>query len=146
MALGGGFPVGAMLAKDSVAAAISHGDHGSTYGGNPLACSAACAVLQTIIEDTLAGKAAEKGEYLTNIIKEKSKDLDCIKDIRGKGLMIGVELSFSGRPVVEEMLKQGVLSNCTHDNVMRLVPPLIISSRELDMLANALVNSIKAVQ
>ncbi|MDZ7715602.1 MAG: aspartate aminotransferase family protein [Balneolaceae bacterium] len=145
-AMGGGFPVGAMMAKESVASAMKHGDHGTTYGGNPLACAAAFAALQTIREDNLPDEASKKGSYLINQIREKTKGLDCIHDIRGKGLMIGVELSFPGRPVVEEMLQRGVLSNCTHGNVMRLVPPLIISSQEIDLLANTLSDSIKAVQ
>lgn len=145
-AMGGGFPIGAMMAKESVASVMKHGEHGSTYGGNPLACAAAYATLQTVIDDGLAEQAQKKGAYLMETIKKQSKNMDCVTDIRGRGLMIGVELSFPGRAVVEEMLKRSVLSNCTHGNVMRLVPPLIIPKDELDTLTNVLVDSIKAAQ
>lgn len=145
-AMGGGFPVGAMLCRQETASVMKHGDHGSTYGGNPLACAAAHAALTAIVEENLADAAREKGDYLINKLKEASAKIESIADIRGKGLMIGVELSYNGRPVVEEMLKRGVLSNCTHGNVMRLVPPLIISYDELDRLTDVLVESIKITQ
>jgi len=145
-AMGGGFPVGAMLCRQETASVMKHGDHGSTYGGNPLASAAAHASITAILEENLVDAAREKGDYLINQLKEASAKIESIADIRGKGLMIGVELSFNGRPVVEEMLKRGVLSNCTHGNVMRLVPPLVISLEELDRLARVLVESIETTQ
>ncbi len=141
--MGGGFPIGAMICSNTVAKTMSYGDHGSTYGGNPLACAASLAALTTIIEDNLSQQAVEKGDYLKHKIKDLSSGLSEIVDIRGRGLMLGVELSFEGRPVVEEMMHQGVLSNCTQGNVMRLVPPLVIDEEGLSTLAEVLVSSIQ---
>lgn len=143
-AMGGGFPIGAMLCTDRVAETMSYGDHGSTYGGNPLACAASIAALNTIIEEDLAEQAKEKGDFLKNQIAAVAGELPVIQDIRGRGLMIGVELSFDGREVVEEMLSLGVLSNCTQGNVMRLVPPLVTSKEDLSILADTLIKAIKS--
>lgn len=145
-ALGGGFPIGAVIAREEVASAISHGEHGTTYGGNPLACAASLAALSTIIDDDLAGQATEKGEYFMNKVRNVAKDWDAIKEVRGKGLMIGVELNFEGGEVVEKMMERGVLSNCASDTVMRIVPPLIISREELDQVFDVLIESIKEVE
>jgi len=122
---------------------MSYGDHGSTYGGNPLACAASLAALNTVVDENLTEQAAEKGNFLKQKIKDLSTDVSEITDIRGRGLMIGVELSFEGRPVVEEMMHQGVLSNCTQGNVMRLVPPLVIKEEGLSTLAAVLISAIK---
>jgi acetylornithine/N-succinyldiaminopimelate aminotransferase len=145
-ALGGGFPIGAVIAREEVASAISHGEHGTTYGGNPLACAASLAALSTIIDEDLAGQATEKGEYFMNKVRGVAEGWDAIKEVRGKGLMIGVELNFEGGEVVEKMMERGVLSNCASDTVMRIVPPLIISRKELDKIFDVLVESIKVVE
>jgi acetylornithine/N-succinyldiaminopimelate aminotransferase len=145
-AMGGGFPIGGMLCRQKVADVMHHGDHGSTYGGNPLACAASSAAIEAILEENLAKEADDKGRYLTNLLEKKIKHSDKVTDIRGRGLMIGVELSFNGRAVVEEMLKRRILSNCTHGNVMRLVPPLVITEKELDRLADVLAESIDSAQ
>jgi acetylornithine/N-succinyldiaminopimelate aminotransferase len=142
-AMGGGFPIGGMLCTNTVAQTMDYGDHGSTYGGNPLACAASLAALNTIVDEKLAQQAQEKGTFLKNKISELAADHPAIRDIRGRGLMIGVELSFNGRDVVEKMMRQGILSNCTQGNVMRLVPPLVISEEDLATLAEVLIDSIK---
>ncbi|NGP86738.1 aspartate aminotransferase family protein [Fodinibius halophilus] len=142
-AMGGGFPIGAMVCSDKVAETLSYGDHGSTYGGNPLACAASLAALNTVIDDNLTKQAAQKGSFLKNLLVELSAGIIEVTDIRGKGLMIGVELSFDGRQVVEEMMQLGVLSNCTQGNIIRLVPPLTISKEDLTTLAEVLIASIK---
>jgi acetylornithine/N-succinyldiaminopimelate aminotransferase len=144
-AMGGGFPIGGMFCTNEVAETMSYGDHGSTYGGNPLACAASLAAINTLQDEKLDEKAAEKGSFLMDKLKEMGDKLPAIKDIRGRGLMIGVELAFEGRPVVEEMMKNGVLSNCTHGNVMRLVPPLITSKENLSTLADVLISAIKKI-
>lgn len=144
-ALGGGFPTGAMMAKESVASVMKYGSHGSTFGGNPLACTAAVASLTAVIDEDLIQQAAEKGTWLKQYLKKEAPSNRAIKDIRGKGLMMGVELTFEGRPVVEEMLKRGVLSNCTQGNVIRLVPPLVITRTELQKVADVLIASINQV-
>lgn len=142
-AMGGGFPIGGMLCKKKVAETLSYGDHGSTYGGNPLACATSLAAINALLDEDLTQQAQEKGQFLIHRIKELSTDISEIKDIRGRGLMIGVELSFNGRQVVEEMMHQGVLSNCTQGNVMRLVPPLVIAKRDLTTLAEVLIKAIR---
>ncbi|MDZ7659689.1 aspartate aminotransferase family protein [Fodinibius sp.] len=144
-AMGGGFPIGAMVCTTKVAETMNYGDHGSTYGGNPLACAASLAALNTVVDENLTKQAAKKGNFLKQKIKELSTDVAEIVDIRGRGLMLGVELSIEGRSIVEEMMHQGVLSNCTQGNVMRLVPPLITSEKDLSTLAEVLISAIKKV-
>ncbi len=145
-ALGGGFPIGAVIAKEHAAAAFEHGEHGTTYGGNPLACAAAHTVLETILEENLIENAAVNGDYFMDKMREEAKTINAIKEVRGRGLMIGVELTFEGAPVVEAMRERGVISNCASGNVMRFVPPLIITKDELDKVIAALTESITAVQ
>jgi len=145
-ALGNGFPIGAVMANEKVASAFDYGDHGTTYGGNPLACAASYATLQTIIESDLANHAFEMGEYFKNRVLSIAHNWPAIKEVRGMGLMIGVDLNFKGARVVEEMMKLGVLSNCASDTVMRIVPPLIITKKELDHLFDVLIESIKIAE
>jgi acetylornithine/N-succinyldiaminopimelate aminotransferase len=142
-AMGGGFPIGGMLCQDHVAKAMDFGAHGSTYGGNPLACATSYAAINALQDENLVRQSAQKGAFFTDLLSELTKGLPSVSDIRGKGLMIGIELTFGGRDVVEEMMYQGVLSNCTHGNVIRLVPPLVISRDELRTVAEVLVSSIK---
>lgn len=144
-AMGGGFPIGAMACTSEVAETLSYGDHGSTYGGNPLGCAASVATFNTVIDEGLAQQADEKGSFLKNILQELSNGMAAITDIRGRGLMIGVELAFDGRKVVEEMMDMSVLSNCTQGNIIRLVPPLIISKDELTTIAETLIAAIKKI-
>lgn len=145
-ALGGGVPIGAVIAKEHVAAAFNHGEHGTTYGGNPLACAAACATLETIVDQDIAEQAKEKGAYFIHKMRGIAEGWDTIKEVRGRGLMIGVELNFEGAEVVDAMLERGVISNCASDTVMRIVPPLIIKKEELDTIIDALTESIKEVE
>lgn len=142
-AMGGGFPIGGMLCTNKVAETMSYGDHGSTYGGNPLACSASLAALNVVMDEGLVQQAAEKGTFLKGKIAELGGELDEIQDIRGRGLMVGVELAIEGRPVVEKMMQNGVLSNYTQGNVIRLVPPLVTAKDDLELLARALIQAIK---
>jgi ornithine--oxo-acid transaminase len=130
-ALSGGFyPVSAVLASREVLGVFSPGDHGSTFGGNPLACAIARAALRVIVDEDLAARSAELGAYaiarLTNI------DSPRIKAIRGKGLWIAIELDSPARPFCEALKERGVLCKETHDTVIRLAPPLTISREDLD--------------
>jgi acetylornithine/N-succinyldiaminopimelate aminotransferase len=145
-ALGNGFPIGAMLATQKAAEAFQSGNHGTTFGGNPLACAAAGAVLETMSEENIPQKAAEKGEYLRDRLQRGAEGCSAIKDIRGRGLMIGVELAFKGADVVVRMMDRGILANCTADTVIRLTPPLIIDNDEIDRIVDILVESIKEVE
>ena len=133
--LAGGVPIGAFLATDKVASAFHPGDHGSTFGGNPLACATACVVLDALTKDNLMKNAVEVGAYLKekfNAYKEKYPTL--IKDVRGRGLILGMELSRPGREIANECLDYGAIINCTAGNVLRFVPPLNITKAHVDEL------------
>ena len=131
--LAGGVPIGAFMATDEVAAAFSPGDHGSTFGGNPLACAAALAVLNVIEKENLMANALSMGTYLMNELENlKKKYPALIKTVRGKGLMVGAELSKPGREVVDRCMAQGAIINCTAGNVLRFVPPLDIRREHVD--------------
>jgi len=145
-ALGNGVPIGAMLARQEVAEAFQPGNHGTTYGGNPLACAAAAAVLETMEKENIAEQAAEKGEYLFDKLGKETEGWQAVKEIRGKGLMVGIDLAFKGAEVVNRMMNKGVLANCTADTVIRLTPPLIIDWDQLERVVDTLITSIKEVE
>ncbi|WP_182185797.1 acetylornithine transaminase [Pectinatus frisingensis] len=133
--LAGGVPIGAFMTSNKVAAAFKLGDHGSTFGGNPLACAAANVVLDTIKDDNLMGNAKNVGNYLMgelNKLREKYPAL--IKEVRGRGLMVGMEINKPGREIVDACLNYGMIINCTAGNVLRFVPPLIINKHHVDEL------------
>ena len=131
--LAGGVPIGAFLATEAVAAAFAPGDHGSTFGGNPLACAAALAVLDVIENENLMANAMAIGTYLIDRLHELQKKYPAlIKEVRGKGLMAGAELAKPGREVVDLCMTQGVIINCTAGNVLRFVPPLNINRGHVD--------------
>lgn len=144
--LGSGVPIGAVLAKEEFASAFSHGSHGTTFGGNPLACAAALATLKVMDKEDICEKSRTRGNYLKTRLTDLSTEWDAIRLVRGKGLMIGIELAFPGADVVKEMLTRGVLSNCTSGNIIRLVPPLNISKEDLDKVVDVLIESIKIVE
>mgnify|MGYP001604449952 FL=1 len=142
--LGNGVAIGAILAKDNVAEAFAPGSHASTFGGNPLACSAAKAALETIIEDgILFENCIRMGDYLTKGLKELKKGSSFIKDLRGKGLLIGMELNIDGKDIVMECIKEGLLISCTMDRILRFLPPLIITKEEIDSMLEILYNVFK---
>ncbi|MDR8390423.1 aspartate aminotransferase family protein [Aliifodinibius sp. S!AR15-10] len=146
-ALGNGFPIGAVLAREEVAEAMGSGMHGSTFGGNPVASAAALATLEEMEKQQIVKQAAEKGAYFVEKLQELADKLDgAIRDIRGLGLMIGVELSFGCGDIVTEMLDRGIITNCTKGNVIRIVPPIIITAEEIDTYVEKLEESIKAVR
>jgi len=144
--LGGGFPIGAIITKDKIASCFSPGDHASTFGGNPLACSAACAVIKTILEEKLIENAAQVGKYFIEKLKGLQKKYSFIKDVRGKGFMIGVELEFEGKDIVTKCQEKGILINCTVDKVLRFVPPLIVTKEEVDKVTTVLDEVFKNVK
>jgi len=137
--LGGGVPIGAFIASDKVAAAFHSGDHGSTFGGNPLASAAANAVLAEIEDAALLTNAQQTGTYfLDALLQLKEKYPNIITDVRGKGLMLGAELTIPGRDIVNSCLEYGVIINCTAGNVLRFVPPLIIQPAHVDEMVAVL--------
>lgn len=144
-ALGGGMPIGAFAVRQAVADAITFGEHGTTFGGNPLACATALATIGAVETEEMAAAAARKGVHTMQRLKEAAQEIPAILDVRGMGLMIGVELAFEGKDVVAAMREKGVLSNVTAETVMRIVPPLVISDEELDTVIDVLIESIKEV-
>ena len=141
-ALAGGIPIGAIMAKEEVAEVLKFGNHGTTFGGNPFACAVANACLTAIEEEGIVNQAAEKGEFMMNLIREKTADLNTVVDVRGLGLMIGVELTVPGRPAVEKMFENRVLSNAAGGNVLRIVPPIVISNTEMEHAVDVIVKAL----
>jgi acetylornithine/N-succinyldiaminopimelate aminotransferase len=138
--LGGGMPIGACLATDEVAAAFTPSVHASTFGGNPLACSASLAVLRVLTEGKLLMQSRTMGEYLAKGLLEIKDRVSNVKEVRGLGLIQGLELTIDGKPVVNDCLPRGLLINCTMDRVLRFVPPLIITQRDIDRLLDVLAD------
>lgn len=135
-AMGGGFPMGAMLALSEVAANFGRGDHASTFGGSALACAAAIANIEVIKKEKLVKRSEELGNYLVKKLKNLNKDY--VKDVRGKGLMIGMELSVKCEDIVNRARDRGILLNCTSESVLRFVPPLTITKEQLDKAVSVL--------
>jgi len=137
-ALGNGLPIGAMLATDKVARAFGPGAHASTFGGTPLVTAVALKVLQILTEEGVLDQVAEKGDYLRSRIAELQTAHSVIKAVRGMGLLVGIELSIDGAPIVTECMRNGFLINCIQDKVLRLAPPLIIEKEQIDALISCL--------
>lgn len=143
--IGGGFPVAGFAVPERLAHVFKPGDHGGTFGGNPLACAAVYATLTTIKSEGLVDKVAEKGEYFKNELRKlQEKYPDKVTDVRGCGLMLGMEVAGEGKPIVESCLANNVIVNCTAGNVIRIVPPLIISKEEIDIVVAALDKALAA--
>lgn len=143
--IGGGFPVAGFAVPERLAYVFKPGDHGGTFGGNPLACAAVYATLTTIKSEGLVDKVAEKGEYFKNELRKLQKKYpDKVTDVRGCGLMLGMEVAGEGKPIVESCLANNVIVNCTAGNVIRIVPPLIISKEEIDIVVAALDKALAA--
>ena len=130
-ALGGGvMPVSAVVASREILGVFNPGDHGSTFGGNPLACAVARAALKVIVDEKLVEKSYEMGEYFMGLLRTIKSPY--ITEVRGKGLLIGVELNCAARPFCEKLMAMGLLCKETHDHVIRFAPPLVITKKELD--------------
>lgn len=136
--LGNGMPIGACLARGVAAELFQPGHHGSTFGGNPLACAAALAVLHTIDRDGLCANAAAEGDFLLSELRQRLGHIPGIVDIRGFGLMLGIELDRPCGELVQEALAQRLLINVTADRVVRLLPPLILQRSESQQLIDTL--------
>jgi acetylornithine aminotransferase len=136
--LAGGVPIGACLAKESVAAAFTPGSHASTFGGNPLACAAALAVCRVLLEGKVLDQARRMGEYLAKGLADCKDRHRIVRDVRGLGLLQGMELEADARAVVADALALGVLINAATERVLRFVPPLVITQPEVDKLIDLL--------
>lgn len=143
--LAGGVPIGALLAKDEIAESFKPGDHASTFGGNPLATTAGVAALKAILEEGVLENCEKIGNYFFSKLRVLKEKFSFIKDVRGKGLIIGVELEMEGNQIVEKMMEKGFLINCTSGNVLRFLPPLIIKKEEVDLMVSALEDVFKGV-
>ena len=141
--LGSGMPIGACIANKNATQLMEPGKHGSTFGGNPLACSAGIATLKAIEKESLIKNAAEQGLLITNILKKKFKNNKNIVSIRSMGLMIGIELTIPCSEIVNIALEKKLLINVTADRVIRLLPPLIINKIEAKMLSDRLIDAIE---
>jgi len=131
-ALGGGLPIGAMAVKKEIADILGIGTHASTFGGGPVICEAALAVLRAIQKEKLLTNAKNLGDYLFLKLNELKDKYGIIKEVRGLGLMAGIELNIDGKTIVEKCIEKGLLINCTHDKVLRLMPALNITKKEID--------------
>lgn len=146
--LGNGLPIGAMLAKDAIAQAFTPGTHASTFGGTPIVCSAAAEVLKILTEDgIILDNCVRMGNYLIEELDRlKGKFPHIIKEVRGKGLLAGMELHIKGEDIVSECLKKGVIINCTMERVLRFLPPLDINQTDIDTLADTLSSVFSAIK
>lgn len=131
-ALGGGLPIGAMMARPEVAASLTPGSHGSTFGGNPVACAAALAVLDAIEREGMLENATRVGEYLLESLRRLAAEHPKIQQVRGQGMIIGAVLDGDARPVAEACLAERLIVNATAGNVLRLLPPLNLSREAAD--------------
>jgi acetylornithine aminotransferase len=143
-ALGNGVPIGACLAGGKAASVFGPGNHGSTFGGNPLACRAALAVVEVMEKESLASRAAELGGYFVAQFRSKLAGTPGIREIRGKGLMLGIELDKDCPQLVGQALEKGLLINVTAGNVIRLLPPLTISTAEADQIITIVTELVQA--
>ena len=143
--LGNGVPIGACLTRGPAAHIFGQGNHGSTFGGNPLACAAGLAVVNTIVNENLCDNATNLGAYLRTAFQERLAALDVLVDIRGLGLMIGLVLKFDCPTLMSDALEQGILLNVTSGNVVRLLPPLNMTQSEAEQIVDKVVALIEAL-
>ncbi|KAK8480827.1 hypothetical protein V6N13_063205 [Hibiscus sabdariffa] len=144
--LAGGLPIGAALVTERISSAIAHGDHGSTFAGSPLVCAAAIAVLDKIADPSFLSSVSKKGDYFKELLTQKLGGNPHVKEVRGLGLIIGIELDVSASPLVDACRDSGlIILTAGKGNVVRLVPPLIISEKELEHAAEILHECLPAL-
>ena len=141
-AIANGLPLGAVVADKKVAEVFNYGDHGSTFGGNPVSCAAAAATLK-LITPKLLKDVTDKANYFVKKLNELKKKFSCIKEVRNLGLLVGVELDFAGKDIVEFCIAKGLLINCTQGNVLRFLPPFVITKKDIDKAIKILEDAIK---
>jgi acetylornithine/N-succinyldiaminopimelate aminotransferase len=145
-ALAGGAPIGTMLAKEEVAASFGPGTHGSTFGGNPLVTAAGVAAMRVLLEEGILNHTEEMGEYLLGELERLKEKFAFITEVRGIGLMIGMELSVPAGDIVKTALAQGLLLNVAQENVLRFVPPLIVAKKEVDEMIGILAGILEELR
>ncbi len=144
-ALGGGLPIGAMIVKKELAGVFKPGMHGSTFAGSPLICKAALGVIKAIFADKIISNVKKQGNYLIDQLKVLKNKYAIIKDVRGVGLMVGVELSIPGDGIFKECLNRGLIINCTQGNVLRIMPALNVTKKQIDKALFILDKAIETV-
>ncbi len=142
-ALGGGLPIGCMIVRKEIADTLTAGMHASTFGGGPVVAKTALAVLRAVHKEKMLHNAKKMGEYLLLLLCALKDRYEIIKDVRGQGLMLGVELNISGKGIVDKCIEKGLLINCTHDKVLRLMPALNITKKEIDRAIRILDEALK---
>jgi acetylornithine/N-succinyldiaminopimelate aminotransferase len=142
-AIAGGLPMGIMMCREELAANLPPGSHASTFGGGPVFCKAALAVLSTVQKEKLISNASEMGAYLREKLAGLKAKYAVIKDVRGIGLMCGVELTVPGADIVTRAREEGLLINCTHDRVLRIMPALNTNKREIDKALSMLERALQ---
>jgi acetylornithine/N-succinyldiaminopimelate aminotransferase len=135
-----------LLATDKVASVFIPGTHASTFGGNPLAMAAGVATVETFFQDGILENCSKMGSYFFQKLKALQNDHPLIQDVRGKGLIIGVEISMEGSDIVNRCLDRGLLINCTCGNVLRFVPPLIVAEGDIDRAVEILDTVLREVE
>ena len=143
--LAGGLPLGAIIANEKFASAFTLGMHGSTFAGGPLICAVALQVLHTIEKKSLLRNVLQRGAQLRKGLEKLAASFEFIREIRGQGLIIGIDLSIEGGPIVVEALRQGVILNCTHDHIIRLLPAFIVSRADVDEFLTKFEKILRAV-
>lgn len=144
-AIAGGFPMGAVLASEEVGNVFEPGDHAATFGGGPLACAAALASIQTIQNEGLLAQSRSRGEYFKTQLKDLFQEYGMVEDVRGRGMMLGMEMGMPCASMVDEMRQQGVLVNCTAGNVLRFVPPLVITTEQINEVTDSLDEVLRRI-
>lgn len=141
-ALGGGMAIGALMGTDRVMQTFVPGTHAATFGGNPLACAAALASLNVVSKKPFLKQARESGDYFLKQLQALAKQHAVVKDVRGLGLMLAMELKVPGAPVLNDCMERGILINCVQNTVLRFLPPLIITRKEIDTVIRALSENL----
>jgi len=146
-ALGGGVAIGAMMAKEEIAASLVPGKHATTFGGSALVCAAAIAVIEAIEEENLLENTIQLGQYAKDKLEQLKQKHSIIDHVRSVGLMIGVQLTSSGSQIVDKCLEKGLRINCTQQTVLRFMPPMIVNKSQIDqaidILDNVLTEEVK---
>ncbi len=145
-ALGNGLPVGAMLSKEALSGAFAPGSHATTFGGTPLVTAVARGVLTSLLEDGWIGHARSAGMSFKTGLEALARKHPVITDVRGLGLIVGVELDRPGAPLVDACREEGILVNCTHENVLRFLPPLVVTEEEIDQAIRALDRVLERIR
>ncbi len=140
--LAGGLPLGALIANEKFASAFTPGIHGTTFGGGPLVCAAALEFLRTVEQEKLMENVRERSAEIREGLHELQRRFDFIREIRGEGLILGLDLAIEGGPIVEEALRQGLIINCTHEHILRFLPPFIIEAKHVREFLKKLENAM----